>query len=506
MASGDKIGFSTEKYLQVQAAVIKERLLKFPGRLYLEFGGKLIDDFHAARTLPGYDPNAKVFLLLSLKKDLEIIYCISAKQLQQRKIRGDLNITYDLATLKALADLKKYGLPLHSVVINRFAGESEAVIFKKRLERNNVKVYLRGEIRNYPNNLNNILSSQGYGKDPHLRTKKPLIIVWGAGPGAGKLSTCLGQIYLDQKAGVNSGYAKFETFPVWDLPLKHPVNIAYEAATADLGDYNLVDPFHLKYYGKKAINYNRDVESFPIILKLIKKMIPKNNYMSNYRSPTDMGINRIKEGIINDRILCQAAKKEIIFYLFRYRNEYRKGLLDIEVLERMEKTLNSLKLKETDLQTVVKARQAAKEAKSQKDKGEKNIYCGAAIELRDGRVVTGKNSSLLYAEASAILNAIKVITDIPDSFELISQEIIKQINSQKDIIGEESKSLTTAEAILALAVSSITNPLAKKAQKGLELLRGCFMHSTHNIAKADEDLFRKLGIWVTSDAESKEEK
>ncbi|MBU0732166.1 DUF1846 domain-containing protein [Patescibacteria group bacterium] len=500
MPNTEKAGFSTKKYLNAQANSINERLSHFPDRLYLEFGGKLIEDFHASRTLPGYEPNAKVSLLLSLKQNLEIIYCISAKQLHQKKMRGDLNMTYDLATLKALNDLKDFGLPLNCVVINRFDGENEAIIFKKLLERKKIKVYLRNEIENYPNNLNKILSSRGYGKDPHIKTRKKLVVVWGAGPGAGKLSTCLGQIYLDQKTGMNSGYAKFETFPVWDLPLKHPINDAYEAATADLGDYNLVDPFHKKKYNKRAINYNRDVDAFPIIENLIKQMIPQNNFMSSYNSPTDMGVNRISVGIIDDKVCQEAAKKEIIFFLFRYRGEFERGLVDEIVLKRMDNLLKRLKIKETYLKTVPAARKAAREAVSQKGKGESGIHCGAAIELHDGKIIAGKNSELLYAEASAIINAIKDLAGIPDNFELISKQIIQQINAQKDLIGEASKSLTTAEALLALAVSSVSNPLAKKAQQQLKFLNNCYFHSTHTLSKDDENIFRKIGIWVTTDS------
>jgi uncharacterized protein (UPF0371 family) len=504
MAKEKKVGFSTKKYLEFQKAAIKERLSKFPGKLYLEFGGKLIDDYHAVRTLPGYDPNAKLELLLSLKKDLEIIYCISAKQLQQRKIRGDLNLTYDLATLKAIADLKKYKLPLHSVVINRYEGEAEAIIFKKRLERNNKKVFLRKEIKNYPNNISYILSKRGYGGDHYLKTSKSLVVVWGAGPGAGKLSTCLGQVFLDQQHGINSGYAKFETFPIWDLPLNHAVNVAYEAATADLGDFNLIDPHHFKHYHKKSVNYNRDVEAFPIISKLVKKVVPKDNFMHNYFSPTDMGINLANKGIVDDKIVSQAAKMEIIFYLFRYRAEYAKGILDKEVLDRMEKIMSRLNLRETDLETVSAARDAAQQAMEEKGKGEKGIFCGSAIQLSDGRIVYGKNSSLLHAEAAAMLNAIKVLAKIPDSVNLISKEVIQRINLQKDLIGEERKSLTTAETLLALAISSISNPLAKKAQTELKYFRHCYLHSTHSLSQSDEVIFRKLGMWVTTDAKEKD--
>lgn len=497
--------FSTEKYLEAQKKAIKERLAQFPGRLYLEFGGKLIDDFHATRTIPGYDPNAKLKLLMSLKKDMEIIYCISAKQLQQKKIRGDFNITYDLSSLKAIADLKKNKLPLHSVVINRYEGEQEAIMFKKRLERNGIKVNLRYEIKGYPKNINNILSKQGYGKDTYLKTKKRLVVVWGAGPGSGKLSTCLGQVYLDQKRKMNSGYAKFETFPIWDLPLNHPINIAYEAATADLGDFNLIDPHHKKKYKKNTVNYNRDVEAFPIISKMTKKIVPEDNYMHEYFSPTDMGINLAAQGIINDDAAQEAAKKEIIFYLFRYRNEYKRGLVDEDVLKRMEKIFKRLKLKETDLKTVPAARKAAKEARRQKDKGEGVIHCGAAIELCDGDIVYGKNSPLLHAEAATLLNAIKELANIPDAYELISKDVVKRINDQKLLITGKQESLNTAETLLALAISSRDNPLAKKAQDKIGELKNCFLHTTHTLAQADESAFRKLGIWVTTDALEKEE-
>ncbi|HPT66350.1 MAG TPA: DUF1846 family protein [Candidatus Woesebacteria bacterium] len=497
--SKPNLGFSTEKYLKAQKKAIKERLNKFSGRLYLEFGGKLLDDFHAARTLPGYDPDAKLNLLKSLKKDLGILYCISAKQLSNGKIRGDFGIGYDLATLKALETLKKNKLPVLGVVINRYEGEIEAKNFERRLKNMGISVYKRKEIKGYPNNLKLILSNNGYGADDYIKTKKSLVVVWGAGPGSGKLSTCLGQIYLDEQHGINSGYAKFETFPVWDLPLDHPANIAYEAATADLGDFNLIDPFHLKAHKKQAVNYNRDVEAFPIIKETFEKILSKNNFSRNYCSPTDMGFNVLKAGIIDNNIVSLAAKREINFYVFRYRQEFKKGLIGKEVLDRMENIMEKVGINEEFLPTVSLARASKKAAECQKNKGENGVYCGSAIELKNGVIITGKNSSLLHSEAAMILNAIKILAKINDDFELISPSVLKQINKLKDQIGETSHSLDCSETLLALAASTSFNPLALKAQSFLSDLRGCYMHTTHKLSSADESIFRKLGIWVSTD-------
>lgn len=494
-----RIGFDTGKYLAAQKKAIEERLSRFSGRLYLEFGGKLLDDFHAARTLPGYEPNAKLMLLQSLKKDLGVLYCISAKQLSNGKVRGDWGIGYDLATIKILEDLEEYRLPLLGVVINRFEGEVEANNFEQRLKRMGVKVYKRREIKGYPHNLALILSGEGYGGDDYIAANKALVVVWGAGPGAGKLSTCLGQIYNDNQRGIDSGYAKFETFPVWDLPLEHPVNVAYEASTADLGDFNVIDTFHLQAYKKVAVNYNRDVDSFPIIRTIFSKITSRKSYSREYRSPTDMGFNVLSRGIVNDKVVRDAAKREINFYLFRYREEYKKGLVSEKTLERMASLMHRVGIKEDFLPTVSVARRTREEAREKKGKGEKGIYCGAAIELSFGMIVTGKNSPSLYAEAAVILNAIKTLAKIDDEFELISPQVIKQVNNLKEQMGEPSLSLNCSEALLALAVSSQTNPLAKKAQKFLPALQGCFLHTTHRPAAADEGMFRKLGIWVSTD-------
>ena len=495
-----KIGFSTQKYLKAQEAAIRERLSFFKTRLYLEVGGKLYADFHAARTLPGYEPDTKLFLLKNLKKDIEIIFCVSVKQLTLGKLRGDLGMGYDQATILALNDLNNFGFRVKSVVINRYSGEEKARVFKKQLERLGFRVYFRFEIEGYPQNLDLIISNEGYGKDEYIVTEKPLVVVWGPGPGSGKMSTCLGQIYQEQKKGFGSGYAKFETFPIWNLPVDHPVNLAYEAAAADLGDYNLVDPYHLSAFRKVATNYNRDVESFPILLSIIQKIMNKRNFMVTYRSPTDMGINRIKDGIINDDLVIKAAKKEIIFYLFRYRQEYQKGLVDENVLLKMEQILEKLKLSEEDLLTVRGARGAAKEAQKSKDKGERGVYCGAAIELKNGKIISGKNSPLLHAEAACILNAIKFLAKIPDEIDLLSPRVIKSMNQIKSkILKEKSRSLEVNEVLTALAVSSPTNPTIQKALRALGELKGCYLHTTHLPFKGDETTLRKLGIWVSTD-------
>ncbi len=491
-------GFSTSKYLKLQKRAIEERLSKFSGRLYLEFGGKLLDDFHASRVLPGYEPNAKLTLLKSLKKEMGIIYCVSAKQLAEGKVNGNWGMGYDTATIKALDILKQNGLHIFGVVINRFEGETEAVKFKKRLKRMGFKVYIRNEIKGYLTNLKLILSSKGYGSDDYVKTDRNLVVVWGAGPGSGKLSTCLGQIYLDAKKGVESGYAKFETFPIWDLPVNHPVNLAYEGATADLGDFNLVDKFHGKAYGKKVVNYNRDMEAFPLIKMMFEKIVGADNYSRSYKSPTDMGVNCAGGAIVDDKMVREGSKKGIILHWFRYKEEYKRGLVDEIVLERMDKIMAKLGIGEDQLRTIKEARRVRDEV-AKEGGGEGGICCGAAIELPDGRLIYGKNSKLLHAEAAVILNAIKVLAKIPDEYKLVSKSVISQIGLLKKRTGDQSASLEAAEVLLALAVSARDNPLANKAMGHLDELTNCYIHTSHRPSVADEKLLRKLGMWLTTD-------
>ncbi len=475
--------FDSNKYLKAQREAIEDGLSRFDDRLYLEFGGKLIDDFHAVRTLPGYEANNKLKLLLSLKRKVGVIFCVSAKQLSGGKIRGDSGESYEETTISVLKDLREFDLEIEGVVINRYEGEKEADNLVRRLKLMKIRVVKRREIKNYPKNLRLTISEKGFGSDEYLRVKNKLIVVWGAGPGSGKLSTCLGQIYHEEKRGENSGYAKFETFPVWDLPLEHPVNVAYEAATADLGDFSLIDPWHWQAYRIKAVNYNRDVGSFPIIKKMFSRILGKNNFSKNYQSPTDMGVNRLSVGIIDDDKIREAAKKEICFYWYRYLEEYKRGIIKKQVLGRMQKLMKEVGINEEYLATVMPARKIE----------------GAAIELKSGEIVVGKNKKLLRAEAAAILNSLKILAGIEDEYKLISESVLKEILKFNKNIGRNRESLTASEALLALAVSGRDNPLAKRALGKLKDLKNCFMHSVLDLKAADKRLFWRLNLWTTTD-------
>ncbi len=492
--------FSTKKYLGAQEAAIRKSLNQVEGHLYLEVGGKLLADYHAARTLPGYDPKAKISLLQKLKNDMEIIYCVSAKHLQRGKLRSDFNLTYGDFALRALERFTQLGLGKPLVAINRFDGEREAKKFARHLNNLGYKTFIRHEIKNYPENLEKILSEGGFGKDPFIPVKKPIVVVNGPGGNSGKLSTCLGQLYHEQKKGKNAAYGKLETFPVWNLPLYHPINIAYEAATADLGDKNAIDHFHLEANNEKAVNYNRDIEAFPIIKNILDELFGSDGNLS-YSSPTEMGINELKTGIVNDEKAKYAAKQEIIFYHFRYREEYLEGTGSEKTLERMAQIMAKLDLKETDRPTVIPARKAAKKAKNQKGKGNQGIYCGAALELPNGKIVTGKNSPLMHAEAASLLNALKELAEIPDEIDLIPKEIIKNLTEfKKETLGETSANLDTNEILLALSLGKSTNPLAEKALKYTSELQGTPLHTTHKLGKGNKNALRKLGIWSTTDA------
>ncbi|MBU0460426.1 MAG: DUF1846 domain-containing protein [Nanoarchaeota archaeon] len=494
-----KVGFDTEKYVEEQTKYILERAAKFGNKLYLEFGGKLILDYHAARVLPGYDPNAKIRILQALGENLEIIICVSAEDLQKGRIVGSLGINYGDFALKMIDDLRGYGLHVSTVVINMFSGETAALQLKDFLVGKGVKVYTTGMIAGYPLNIEKIASASGYGEEPFIETTKPIVVVTASGPGSGKMSTCLRMVYQDKQKGIETGYAKFETFPIWNLPLDHPINTAYEAATADIKDFNLIDPHHLKAYEKVAVNYNRDVENFVIIQKMIKAIISNDNFMLNYHSPTDMGVNMAKVGIIDDAICQEAAKEEVIRRYFRYSYEYILGLEKKDTVEAAEMLLEKLDLKVTDRSVVLPARKAAEEAQ-ENGKGHKEVYCGAAIELGSGEIITGKNSPLLHAESSVILNSIKVLAGIPDAIYLLSEEIIKQIKDFKsNAYGENTGSLDVEETLIALAISAATNPTAKLALDHLSTLKNVEMHTTHVLKKGDESPIRKLGINLTTD-------
>ncbi len=497
--SSNKIGFDNDKYLREQTAAIIDRVKKFDNKLYLEFGGKLCFDYHAARVLPGYDPNVKIRLLQALKDKIEIVLAIYAGDIEKGRVRGDFGITYDAATFKLIDDLRKWGLDISSVVITRFAGQPSAAIFKNKLERRGVKVYLHYPIEGYSTNTDYVVSDNGFGKNNYIETKKPIVVVTAPGPNSGKLAVCLSQLYHEHKRNINAGYAKFETFPIWNLPLKHPVNVAYEAATADILDFNLVDPFHLSEYNKTAINYNRDVDSFPILRMMLNKITDKTAEVPMYNSPTDMGVNRARYGIVDDAVVQNAARQELIRRYFRYNQEYVLGIEKKETVERVTMLMEEMGVKVTDRAVVEHARKTADESES-KNKGFDGIYCGAAIELPGGGLVSGKNSKLMHAASSLVLNAVKTMAKIPDEILLISPHIIKQITVLKEeILKGDPESLDLEETLIALSISATTNHTAEIAMQKLSSLRGCEMHMTHIPTPGDDVGLKMIGVNVTTD-------
>jgi len=490
-----KIGFDNEKYLKEQSSAILERVKKSDNKLYLEFGGKIIYDLHASRVLPGFDPNVKMRLLQQLKDKADIILCIYAGDIERKKVRADFGITYDVDAMKLIDDLRDWDIEVTAVVVTRFENQPAAAMFKKKLEHRGIKVYTHKYTKGYPVDIDTVVSEQGYGANEYIPTKNPLVVVTAPGPGSGKLATCLSQLYHEHKRGINAGYSKFETFPIWNLPLKHPVNVAYEAATADIKDFNLIDPWHLEAYGKTAINYNRDVEVFPVLKRILEKITGE----SIYKSPTDMGVNRAGFGITDDAVVQEAAKQEIIRRYFRSNCEYIMGFGDKETVERIEILLEELSIKPENRSVVEPARQAAQEAQK-KNKGNQGIFCGAAIELQDGSIVTGKNSTLMHASSSLVLNAIKNLAGIPDQIHLLSPSIIESIgNLKKNILTLKNVSLDLEETLIALSISSATNPSAQLAMEKLKQLRGCEVHITHMPTPGDEVGLRRLGVNLTSE-------
>jgi len=491
-----KKGFDSERYLKEQAAAILERVKMFNNKLYLEFGGKLLFDYHASRVLPGFDPNVKMRLLQQLKDRAEILLCIYTGDIERKKVRADFGITYDVDALKLIDDLREWGLDVLGIVITRFDDQPAAKIFKNKLERRNIKVFTHRFTKGYPMDIDTIVSDEGYGANEYIQTEKPLIVVTGPGPGSGKLATCLSQLYHDYKRGIKAGYAKFETFPIWDLPLKHPVNVAYEAATADLGDFNLIDSFHLEAYQKAAVNYNRDVEIFPVLRRILEKLTGAE---SVYKSPTDMGVNRASSGIVGDKEIREAAVQEVIRRYFRYSCEYAMGLTDKETVQRVELLMEELNVKPENRRVVEPARQAAEEAKTGK-KGNKGIFCGAAVELKNGSIVTGKNSPLMHAASSLVLNAVKELARIPDHIHILSPEIIESIsNLKKDILSARSISLDLEETLISLSIGATSNPTARLALSKLKELQGCEVHMTHIPTPGDEVGLKRLGVNLTSE-------
>jgi len=491
-----KEAFDNDTYIEKQTAEILRRAERFDNKLYLEFGGKLLFDFHASRVLPGYDPNVKMRLLHALKDKAELLLCIYAGDIERKKMRADFGITYDSDALKLIDDLRGWGIDVLAVVITRYENQPAAEQFKNKLERRKIKVYTHEYTKGYPTDIDLIVSDRGYGANEYIETHKPLVIVTGPGPGSGKLATCLSQVYHEHKRGVSAGYAKFETFPIWNLPLKHPVNVAYEAATADLRDFNLIDPFHLEAYNQKAVNYNRDVEVFPILKRILKKI---GNGESMYQSPTDMGVNCVGFAITDDEATREAAKQELIRRYFRYQCEYVMGLSDRETVQRVELLVKDFNL-ELDYRTVVAPAHRAAVQAEELDKGNEGIYCGAAIALKDGVIVTGNNSPQLHAASSLILHAVKQLAGIPEKIKLLPPNIIESVKNLKtEVLNEKNLSLDLVETLIALSISATTNPAAQLAMEALKELQGCEVHMTHIPTPGDEAGLRRLGVNLTSD-------
>jgi uncharacterized protein (UPF0371 family) len=490
------IGFDNDRYLAEQSKCILERCKQLGNKLYLEFGGKILFDYHAARILPGFDPNVKMRLLASMKEQTEIVICIYAGDIERRKMRADFGITYDADAMKLIDDLRDWGLTVRAVVVTRYNNQPAVNQFAKRLERSGNAVYFHKAIPEYPNNVDLIVSDHGFGSNPMIETTKPIVVVNGPGPNSGKLATCLSQIYHEFKRGRSAGYAKFETFPIWNLPLKHPVNIAYEAATADLGDVNQVDPFHLEAYQKTAINYNRDIEVFPVVHRILQRLLGND---ACYKSPTDMGVNRAGYAIVDDGVCRAAATQEVIRRYFRYGCEYTMGMAERESVNRCERLMSELAVRPEDRPLVKPARNAASNAQST-GKGNRGLYCGAAIALRDGTIIAGKNSELMHAASSAVLNAIKHLSGLPDHLHLLAPPVVQSItNLKRDVLEAKQVSMNLEETLIALSVSAASNPAAQLAMERLRDLRGCEMHLTHIPPPGDESGLRRLGVNVTSD-------
>ena len=479
-----QIGFDNDKYLAMQSEHIKNRIAQFGGKLYLEFGGKLFDDYHASRVLPGFAPDSKVRMLTQLKDDAEIVIVISAGDIEKNKVRSDLGITYDVDVLRLIDAFCGIGLYVGSVAITQYSGQPAADAFKKRLTALGVDVYMHYPIAGYPSNVSLIVSDEGYGKNEYIKTTRPLVVVTAPGPGSGKMATCLSQLYHEYKRGVGAGYAKFETFPVWNLPLKHPVNVAYEAATADLNDVNMIDPFHLETYNVTTVNYNRDVEIFPVVNAIFEKIAGE----SPYHSPTDMGVNMAGKCIIDDEACKKASCEEIIRRYYQARCDVRMGRADESCVQKIELLMNQMKISADDRPVIAAAEQLAEQTGNP----------ATAIELENGKIITGKTSSLLGASAAALLNALKELAGLPDEMHLLPPLIIEPIQQLKiKGLGNHNPRLHTDEVLIALSISAATNPAADLAMQQLSKLKACEVHSSVILAQVDETLFKKLGMNLT---------
>ena len=480
----NKIGFDNEKYLKMQSEHIRQRIDQFGDKLYLEFGGKLFDDFHASRVLPGFKPDSKLQLLLELKDESEIVIVINSDDIEKNKIRGDLGITYDVDVIRLLNIFTKIGLYVSSVVLTRYDNQPTADAFAARLEALGVKVYRHYNIKGYPSDLARIISEDGFGKNEYIETSRKLVIVTAPGPGSGKMATCLSQLYHEHKRGLNAGYAKFETFPIWNLPLRHPVNIAYEAATSDLNDVNMIDPFHLEAYGETTVNYNRDVEIFPVLNAMFENILGE----SPYKSPTDMGVNMAGNCIVDDEITCKAASDEIIRRYYVGLCDRRKGLISDDEVTKLSLLMKQANINPDSRRTVAAA--LKKEAETGAP--------AAAMELPDGTLLTGRTSELLGAASGLLLNALKHMAGLDDSILLMSPHVIEPIMDLKvNHLGNNNPRIHTDETLLALSICATTDDNAKRAMEQISNLRGCEVHSTVILSPVDERIFKRLGINLT---------
>jgi len=489
----DKIGFDNEQYLKTQSEHIKERIAKFGGKLYLEFGGKLFDDYHASRVLPGFHPDSKIRMLGELKEDAEIVIVIHSGDIEKNKVRGDLGITYDMDVLRLIDAFRGYGLYVGSVVLTRFTGQQSAIAYQQKLESLGIKVYRHYSIPSYPSNVPLIISDEGFGKNEYIETSRSLIVVTAPGPGSGKMAVCLSQLYQDHKHGINAGYAKFETFPIWNIPLQHPVNLAYEAATADLNDINMIDPYHLEAYGVSTVNYNRDVEVFPVLRAMFNKIYGA----SPYQSPTDMGVNMVGNCIIDEDAVCKASQQEIIRRYYAALVERRKGSISSDIVEKEELLMEKANISIADRPVVAAAKQ----------KAEISNGPAAAISLPDGSIVTGKTTALLGACAALLLNALKKCAGLPDDLKVISPEIIEPIQHLKlEHLGNHNPRLHTDEILIALTISANTDENAEKCMEQLSQLNQCEMHSTVILSQVDEKTLGKLGIRLSCEPQYQNKK
>ena len=487
-----KVGFDNEKYLKMQSEHIRERIAKFDNKLYLEFGGKLFDDYHASRVLPGFKPDSKLQMLLQLKDQSEVVIVISAEDIEANKVRADYGITYDMDVLRLIDEFQAIGLFVGSVCLTKYAGQAAADMFQQKLSSLGIKSYKHYKIPGYPSDVAKIVSDDGYGRNEYIETTRPLVVITAPGPGSGKMATCLSQLYHEYKRGIKAGYAKFETFPIWNLPLKHPVNLAYEAATTDLNDVNMIDPFHLEAYGETTVNYNRDIEIFPVVSAMFELITGE----SPYKSPTDMGVNMAGNCIVDDEICRQASNQEIIRRYYNCLCEKKRYGKTKDDKSKLELLLRQAGITIEDRKVALAALEREKETE----------HPAMGIELHDGTIVTGKTGDLLGASAAALLNALKVLAGIPHEIKLVSPEAIEPIQSLKtDYLGSKNPRLHTDEILIALSTTAASNEMAKLAMEQLSKLKGCEAHSTVLLSSVDEQILKRIGIQLTCEPKYEEE-